>query len=114
MIAIHRKNEVKLDKITGASVVLPVFAAPDWVLKVMIVFVAIGFPIAVIFSWAFEVTPEGLKLEADVDRSQSITSETAKKLDRVTIALVVVAAIGIGKTFDARQDILAAKQVPAG
>ena len=54
-------------------------------------FVAIGFPFAVIFAWAFEMTPEGLKRESEVDRSQSITPVTGKKLNSLITALLVLA-----------------------
>ena len=50
--------------------------APDWVMQVFMLALAIGFPLAVFFAWAFEMTPEGVKREADVDRSQSITTST--------------------------------------
>ena len=75
------------------SVVVPAFAAPDWVLKLMIAFAAIGFPIALIFSWAYELTPEGVKRESQVDRDQSITPNTGRKLDVTTIALVVLGVV---------------------
>ncbi|MCH7820863.1 MAG: hypothetical protein IIA07_02500 [Proteobacteria bacterium] len=67
------------------------FGAPDWVLKSVIVVLLLGLPLALIFAWAFEMTPEGLKREADVDRSQSITSQTGRKLDRVIIGILVLA-----------------------
>jgi len=67
------------------------FGAPDWVLKSVIVILLLGLPIAIVFAWAFEMTPEGIKREKEVDRSQSITPQTGKKLDRVIIALLVVA-----------------------
>ena len=67
------------------------FGAPDWVLKSVIVILLIGLPIAIVFAWAFEMTPEGIKREKEVDRSQSITPQTGKKLDRVIIAVLVVA-----------------------
>lgn len=76
-----------------ASVVLPTFGAPDWVLKALITLLLIAFPIALIFAWVYEITPEGVKLERDVDRSSSITSHTGKRLDLITIALVV---FGVG------------------
>ncbi len=74
-----------------ASVVLPGFEAPDWVFKVVMFLVILGFPMAVVFAWAFELTPEGLKREKDVDRSESITPQTGRKLDRIIIALLVIA-----------------------
>ena len=49
------------------------FEAPAWVMKVFATFILLGFPFALFFAWAFELTPEGLKREKDVDRSQSIT-----------------------------------------
>jgi TolB-like protein len=67
------------------------FGAPDWVLKSVVVILLLGLPLALIFAWAFEMTPEGLKREADVDRSQSITSQTGQKLNHVIIAILVVA-----------------------
>jgi TolB-like protein len=67
------------------------FGAPDWVLKSVIVILLLGLPIAIVFAWAFEMTPEGLKREKEVDRSQSITPQTGKKLDRVIIAILAVA-----------------------
>lgn len=76
-----------------ASVVLPTFGAPEWVLKVLIALLMIGFPVTLLFAWVYEITPEGIKREQDVDRSNSITTATSKKLDVVTILLVVV---GIG------------------
>ena len=67
------------------------FGAPDWVLKSVVVVLLLGLPLALIFAWAFELTPEGLKREADVDRSQSITSQTGRKLDYIIIGILVLA-----------------------
>ena len=97
---INRRNVVKVAvayAIVGwilvevASVFLPGFEAPEWVFKVVMFLVILGFPMAVVFAWAFEITPEGLKREKDVDRSESITPQTGRKLDRIIIALLVVA-----------------------
>ena len=76
-----------------ASVVLPTFKAPDWIMPVFTFFVALGFPFALIFAWAFELTPEGLKRERDVDRAASIVSRTGRKLDFVIIAVLSVAVM---------------------
>ena len=54
-----------------ASVVLPTFEAPDWVMKVFTFLVILGFPLALIVAWAFELTPEGIKREAEVDRAEA-------------------------------------------
>ena len=51
-----------------ASVVLPTFEAPEWVMKVVIFLAALGFPLALVVAWAFELTPEGIKREEEVDR----------------------------------------------
>ena len=49
-----------------SSVVLPAFNAPGWILQALIILVVIGFPLTLILAWAFELTPEGLKRDADV------------------------------------------------
>lgn len=67
------------------------FGAPDWVLKTFAVVVLLGLPLALFFAWAFEITPEGVKREKDVDRSESITHLTGRKLDFVIIGALVVA-----------------------
>lgn len=77
--------------IEGSSLLLDTFSAPEWVLKVIIGLLAIGFPITLGFSWAYEITPEGLKKTADVDRHASITHSTGRRLDEITIGLVVIA-----------------------
>ena len=74
-----------------ASVVFDAFAFPPWAIQLFISFIILGLPVALIFAWAYEMTPEGLKKEKDVDRSQSITSQTGRKLDFAIIGLLVVA-----------------------
>ena len=77
----------------AADLALDVIGAPDIVLRSLVVVLALGFFPAVIFAWAFEMTPEGLKRESEIDPSQSITGHTGKKLNLVTIAMLV-AAVG--------------------
>ena len=67
------------------------FGAPDWVSKSILFVLLLGFPLAVFFAWAFELTPEGIKKEKDVDRDESITPTTGKKLNRLIIGVLVVA-----------------------
>ena len=67
------------------------FGAPDWVLKSVVVVLLLGLPLALFFAWAFEITPEGVKREEEVDRSQSITRTTGRNLDRVIIGTLVLA-----------------------
>ncbi len=77
----------------AADLALDNFGAPDWVMKSLLFILLIGFPLALIFAWAFEKTPEGLKLEKNVDRSQSITSVTGKKMDRGIIIALAIAVV---------------------
>jgi len=72
------------------DVVINNIEAPDWVFQVMMLVLAVGFPIVIIFAWAFEMTPEGIKKEKDVDRSQSVTHKTGRKLDRMIIGIMAV------------------------
>jgi TolB-like protein/Tfp pilus assembly protein PilF len=74
-----------------ADVVLDNIASPPWVFQVIMLLGALGLPIAIIFAWAFELTPEGIKKEKDVDRSQSVTQTTGRKLDYTIIAVLIVA-----------------------
>jgi len=76
-----------------ASVVLPTFKAPEWVMQAFTFLVILGFPLALIFAWAFELTPEGIKREKDVDRAESITHLTGRKLDFAIIGLLGVAVV---------------------
>jgi TolB-like protein/Tfp pilus assembly protein PilF len=75
------------------DLVLENIAAPDWVMKVFMLGVAVGFPVSVIIAWAFEITPEGIKRESQVDRSQSIVQTTRRKLDRIIIGFLAVAVV---------------------
>ncbi len=75
------------------ATILPMFGVPDWVGKAVVIVAAVTFVPVLVFAWAFEMTPEGIKREKDVNRDSSITSRTGKKLDYVTIAAVVV---GVG------------------
>ncbi|HMB58986.1 MAG TPA: hypothetical protein VKN35_03645, partial [Xanthomonadales bacterium] len=74
-----------------ADLMLESFHAPEWVIQAILVVLIVGFPLALIFAWAFELTPEGLKKEKDVDRSQSITHKTGHTLDRSIIAILIIA-----------------------
>src|SRR5256885_1763070 len=76
----------------AASIFLPAFDAPSWVMKIFIIVIIVGFPVALIFSWAFEITPEGIKLESEIEPNKSISRRTGRKIVAVTIALAVVAA----------------------
>jgi TolB-like protein/Tfp pilus assembly protein PilF len=73
------------------SILLPAFDAPPWVLRVFIAAIAAGFPLALLFAWAFELTPEGIKRTEEVVPQQSIARKTGRKLIAITAALAVVA-----------------------
>src|SRR4030081_2040714 len=66
--------------IQGASILFLTFEAPTWVMKVFVVVILFGFPVALVFSWAFEITPEGIKRESEVTPDQSITAHTGRKI----------------------------------
>jgi adenylate cyclase len=74
-----------------ASTVLPMFGAPDWLPRSIVIVLAIGFIPVLIFSWVFEVTPEGLKRDADVAPERSIAPQTARRMDQMIIAVLVLA-----------------------
>ena len=73
------------------EVITPILDLPDWAPKLIFVILAVGVVPALIFAWAFELTPEGIKKEKDVDRSESITHHTGRKLDYAIIAVLLLA-----------------------
>ena len=74
-----------------ASTVLPTFGVPTWALRALIIMVTLGFIPALIFSWVFELTPQGLKRDEDVAPEQSIAPQTARRMDRMIIGVLVLA-----------------------
>ncbi len=74
-----------------ADLVLTNIEAPSWVIKALMLFVLLGFIAALVIAWAYEITPEGIKRESEVDRSQSIVGHTGKKLDRIIMGFLVLA-----------------------
>jgi TolB-like protein len=74
-----------------AGTLFPVFGIPDWGVRFVVVVLALGFLPTLVFSWVYELTPEGLKREREVARKASITHRTARRLDLFTIGLIVVA-----------------------
>ena len=73
------------------TIILPEFEAPGWVLKTLMILMAIGLPIWMIFSWVYEVTPEGLKKTANISSDESITSSTNKRLNVVILVVLIIA-----------------------
>jgi TolB-like protein len=73
------------------DVIAPILDLPDWVARLLLITLAIGFVPALIFAWVYELTSEGLKKERDVDQSGSIVRGTGRKLDFAIIAILLVA-----------------------
>ena len=94
-----------------ATQVFPFFNIPNWVVRLVVLLTIVGFPVSLVCAWAFEMTPEGIKLEGDIDRR--ITRKTGRKL---TALIVIVAAVAAGVTvfrfLHSQQGIEAAKQPP--
>jgi TolB-like protein len=78
-----------------ASQIFPFFEIPNWAVRLVVLLLILGFPIALILAWAFELTPEGIKRTENVDLSKSIRRKTGRKLDFLIIAvlLLVIAAL---------------------
>jgi len=97
-----------------ADLVLENIGAPDWVMQTILLLMALAFPVVVFFSWAYEVTPEGIKRESEIDRSQSLTHLTSRKLDRAIIAVLII-ALGYfaWESRFSRPEIAAEQSLPA-
>ncbi len=76
-----------------ADVGVSLLGLPESIGKVIFLILALGFPLALIFSWVYEMTPEGLKKEKDIDRTQSIAPDTGRKIN---ILIIVMLALAIG------------------
>ena len=76
-----------------ATSTFPVLEIPVWAIKLVIALVVLGFPIALVLAWAFELTPEGIKRTEDVAPEESVTQKTGRKL---TVALAALAAVALG------------------
>ncbi len=78
--------------IQAASILFPTFEAPGWVMKVFVAVVLLGFPLALVFAWAFELTPEGIVRTEDVPPNQAITRRAGRKFTSVIFVVAVLAA----------------------
>jgi TolB-like protein/Flp pilus assembly protein TadD len=99
-----------------ADLVLENIGAPSWVMQSILLVLGLGFPIVVFFSWAYEVTPEGVKRESEIDRSQSITHVTGRKLDRANNFVLVIALsyLAVDKFFLTDDDAqIVVQEIPA-
>src|SRR5262252_821310 len=70
--------------IQAASILFPTFDAPPWAMKILVALLVLCFPVALVLSWAFEITPEGIKLESEIDPKKSITRKTGRKIVGLT------------------------------
>ena len=73
------------------SVVLPILEAPPWADRILLALLIFGFPIALLLSWAYELTPEGIRRDEQVAHNEAAAHITAKRLDVITIGLFVIA-----------------------
>ena len=73
-----------------ASQIFPFFEIPNWAVRLVVLLLIIGFPVALILAWAFELTPEGIKRVEDVAPNESITRRTGRKLDFLIIAILLL------------------------
>ena len=94
-----------------ATQVFPFFGIPNWAVRLVVLLLVLGFPATLVLSWAFEITPEGIKREGDIDRR--IPRKTGRKL---TALIVIVAAVAAGVTvfrfLHSQQGMEAVKQPP--
>jgi TolB-like protein/Tfp pilus assembly protein PilF len=94
-----------------ATQVFPFFNIPNWIVRLVVLLAIIGFPIAVVCAWAFEITPEGIKLEEDLDRR--ITRTTGRKLTALVVIVAVLAAgVTVFRFQHLQQATKATKQLP--
>lgn len=100
-----------------ADVLFEAMELPAAWLRLVLALLILGFPLALIFSWVFEITPEGIKREKDIDRSRSITHRTGRKIDVLIAVLLVlaIAAVLIDRLIPERHEFEepAAVQAPA-
>src|SRR5438094_1940071 len=73
-----------------ATQVFPFFEIPNWAVRLVVLLLLLGFPIALVLAWAFELTPEGIKRTEDVDHSQPTTHRTGRTLDFLIIAVLLI------------------------
>jgi TolB-like protein len=84
-----------------SSTVLPMFDAPPWVPRAIVILLAIGFVPALVFAWVFELTPQGVKRESEIARDESITPRTGRRMDRMILAglALVIVLMGVERVW---------------
>ena len=84
--------------IEAGSVLLPTFGVPEWFFRAYVIVILIGFVVSLVLAWVFEVTPEGVKLEREIDRSAPVNQNRSRS-NTIIIALLVL-ALGVSITFN--------------
>ena len=74
-----------------ATQVFPFFDVPNWAVRLVVLLSVLGFPVALVCSWAFELTPEGIKREGEIDPNLSFSRKTGRKLTALIVVVAVVA-----------------------
>ena len=88
-----------------ATQVFPFFHIAEWVVRWIVVAAAIGFPFALLFSWFYEWTSQGLQRESEISPNESITRQTGKKLDRwITVILALAVVLLLADKFVLHKD----------
>ena len=94
---LKRRNVIRVAVLYGvvswlilqvSDIAMPALGLPEWSITLVLYFLAIGFPIALIFAWAFELTPDGLKRTKEVDPNASVTPVTGQKINHLIIGLL--------------------------
>lgn len=76
-----------------ADVILPTFGAPPWVMQVLVLFLALGLPVAILLAWAFEMTPDGIKATSSVEKTQSTSSISGQPLNYIVMSLLALGVV---------------------
>jgi len=88
-----------------ADTVFPALHLPEWTITFVTALLMLGFPVALVFAWAFELTPEGLKRDSEVDRTQSIAAQTGRKLDFAIISVLAIAVVYFAATHNWSEEL---------
>ncbi len=75
-----------------ATQVFPFFEIPNWAVRLVVLLLILGFPVALVLSWVFEITPEGIKRESEIERGKSIRPQTGRRIVGLTIVVAIIAA----------------------
>jgi TolB-like protein/cytochrome c-type biogenesis protein CcmH/NrfG len=78
--------------VQAASILFPTFESPAWIMKVFVVVILLGFPVALVIAWAFEMTPEGMKRTENISPNEVIPQWSRRKFAALMITLALVAA----------------------